>query len=525
MAPTVPLDPSLDRRRFLAGALAAGGTVAVTAAAPAWVRPAFALVRADRPLVSHGVQSGDVTLDRAVLWARSDRPGRLLVDIATSPRFRDVRTIRGPIADEATDFTAMVEARGLPAGHDIFYRARFTDPGRDGLEGEAVVGRLRTAPARRRDDVSFVWSGDTAGQGWGINPDTGGMVTYETMRGLAPDFFIHSGDTAYCDGPLLETVPLPGGGVWRNIVTPEKAKVAETLAEFRGNFRYNLIDENVRRFNAEVSVLAQWDDHEVVNNWYPGEILTDPRYTVTDVNLLAARARQAFHEYFPIADVRRDPGRVYRKVAYGPNLDVFLIDLRTYRGPNTANDQAEPGPDTAILGDTQLRWLRRELRDSRATWKVIASDMPIGLVVPDGTAFEAIAQGRPETLGRELELAALLAAIKADGVKNVVWVTADVHYTAAHHYDPTRAVFTDFAPFWEFVSGPVNAGTFGPNPLDATFGPEVRYQLAADFPNQPPSDGRQFFGHVLIDGRSGAMTVRLLDVAGTVLHQEELAPS
>ncbi|WP_425388824.1 alkaline phosphatase D family protein [Corynebacterium lactis] len=37
---------------------------------------------------------------------------------------------------------------------------------------------------------------------------------------------------------------------------------------------------------------------------------------------------------------------------------------------------------------------------------------------------------------------------------NVVWLTADVHYTAAYHYSPERAQFTDFAPFWEFVSAP-----------------------------------------------------------------------
>jgi phosphodiesterase/alkaline phosphatase D-like protein len=45
------------------------------------------------------------------------------------------------------------------------------------------------------------------------------------------------------------------------------AKVAETLNEFRGRHRYNLLDENVRGFNAEVPQIWQWDDHEVTNNW------------------------------------------------------------------------------------------------------------------------------------------------------------------------------------------------------------------------------------------------------------------
>ena len=72
-----------------------------------------------------------------------------------------------------------------------------------------MVGRFRTAPVDSRD-VSFVWSGDTVGQGWGINPAWGGMRIYEMMRGLEPDFFVHSGDMIYADGPLEAEVALPG---------------------------------------------------------------------------------------------------------------------------------------------------------------------------------------------------------------------------------------------------------------------------------------------------------------------------
>ena len=66
--------------------------------------------------------------------------------------------------------------------------------------------------------------------------------------------------------------------------------------------------------------------------------------------------------------------------------------------------------------------------------------MPIGLLVPDMAGdvrlIEAIANGAPGApLGRELELAQIMRFIKAAGIANTVWVTADVHYTAAHHYD------------------------------------------------------------------------------------------
>jgi len=52
-------------------------------------------------------------------------------------------------------------------------------------------------------------------------------------------------------------------------------------------------------------------------------------------------------------------------------------------------------------------------------------------------------------------LKSCLSAWKRAGVQNVVFITADVHYTAAHHYSPERAAYTDFTPFWEFVSGPL----------------------------------------------------------------------
>jgi alkaline phosphatase D len=152
--------------------------------------------------------------------------------------------------------------------------------------------------------------------------------------------------------------------------------------------------------------------------------------------------------------------------------------------------------------------------------------MPIGLIVPDGDLFENLANGDGAARGRELEMADLLRFIRDSGIANVVWLTADVHYTAAHRYDPNRARFQEFAPFWEFVSGPLNAGTFGPGELDDTFGPRVAFQKAPPEgqANLPPSAGLQFFGQVDIDGATEVMTVRLKDVAGATLFTQELEP-
>jgi alkaline phosphatase D len=105
-----------------------------------------------------------------------------------------------------------------------------------------------------------------AGQGWGINPERGGMKIFESMRRQNVDFFVHSGDQIYADNPIQPSVTLDDGSLWKNVTTPAKARVAETLTEFRGNFAYNLLDESVRRFYAEVPSIVQWDDHEVRNN-------------------------------------------------------------------------------------------------------------------------------------------------------------------------------------------------------------------------------------------------------------------
>lgn len=171
-----------------------------------------------------------------------------------------------------------------------------------------------------------------------------------------------------------------------------------------------------------------------------------------------------------------------------------------------------------MLGREQREWLIRGLTRSRATWKVIAADLPLGLVVPDGSAQEGVAQGDPGApAGRELEFAEVLTAAHRAGVSGIVFLTADVHYTAAHHYDPARAAIDDFTPFWEFVSGPAHAGAFGPNQLDGTFGPKAVFVNAPPAANTSPAAGFQHFGEVHIDAGSGACTVHLRDRAGRSL--------
>ena len=502
---------ALTRRRFLTTAASSAALTAVGGIATPYLSRA-----SDRPLITHGIQSGDVSVDSGMVWARADRPARMLVEVATTDSFRAIRSAVYVDALPESDFTAKALLEGLPAGQDIFYRIRFRDHSFPDALSEPQVGRFRTAPSERRS-VSFVWSGDTAGGGFGIDESCGGMRTYSTMLRSRPDFFIHSGDHIYADCVIRPEVRLPNGQLWRNLVTEEKARVAQTLADFRGNYKYNLLDANVRAFNAEVPMLAQWDDHEVTNDWCPGQALAWSEYSDKSILNLAARGCRAFHEFMPMRETPAEAGRIYRKVAYGPLLDVFLLDMRSYR---TA--VSEDGAAAAILGPVQLAWLKRELMNSQATWKIIAADLPIGVVSSD-----AVAMGDGPARGRELEIADLLAFIKHGGIRNTVWLTADMHYTAAHYYDPNAAVFQDFEPFWEFISGPLHAGTWQPQKLDNTFGPRAVFEKGCSA-GQPddlaPCFGLQFFGHVAIDGATEVMTVTLKDVDDRDLWSTRIEP-
>ncbi len=524
-----------SRRSFLknAGLALSAGVVPTVAGLSSVVASFKTAAIAAQPQLSQGIQFGDVLSDRAIVWSRSDRPGRMLVEYSFNPDFIDSKLLHGPLALENSDYTARIDLQELPPGQDVYVQVMFQDINNQQVLSKASYGHFRTAPDRA-ENIRFLWSGDTCGQGWGINPDIGGMRIYETMRLTHPDFFIHCGDSIYADSPIQEFQTVhETGEIWRNLVTPEVAKVAETLDEFRGRYKYNLLDHNLRRFNAEVPTIWLWDDHEVSNNWSAAKNLeSDDRYAEKKIAELISLGTIAALEYAPIRyHAANQSQRIYRVCPYGPLLDIFALDMRSYRGANNYNRQQQPGADTAYLGREQLDWLKTALKNSKAVWKVIAADMPIGLQSLDGVdqldrpQFESLANGDGPVLGREFEMAELLAFVKQEKIANMVWFTADVHYCAAHYYDPVQARFKNFDPFWEFVSGPLNAGSFGPHALDDTFGPQLIFQKASPSPNLSPLSGLQFFGQVDIDGTSLVMTVSLKDIEGETLFTQEITPA
>jgi alkaline phosphatase D len=144
-------------------------------------------------------------------------------------------------------------------------------------------------------------------------------------------------------------------------------------------------------------------------------------------------------------------------------------------------------------------------------------------VVRDGQNVEAIAQGAAgPPAGREHEIARLLGFLHQRKIGNVVFVTADVHYAAAHLFHPDDAgLGKPFTPFHELVAGPLHAGGFGPNALDPTFGPSLLFQRPPPADNPAPWEGYLSFGRI-------AVTDERLDVSwhgagGEVLHRLDIA--
>jgi alkaline phosphatase D len=483
------------------------------------------------------IQSGDIASDSAVIWARCNQETLARMIVRLTPQGGSEMLLEGPIVAADTDWTGSLMVDGLTPNTRYSYEVQcfeYPTPEYPDVQS-SPVGTFRTAAAADRSrDVSFVWYADIAGQGWGRNPDltvttvqgdtlVGGFPIFEVMRRLKPQFAVNSGDAIYADNAVPPSVAIPaevGGGTWIN--SPAKDFIAVSLDQFRANWLYNLGDQKMRQFLRQTPVYSQWDDHEVTNNWYPGEILTTAPYNGLPADFLALAGRQSMYDYNPIVSPT-----IYRKFNRGANMDLFILDERSFRGPNP--EMYDPN-GIEMLGREQFQWLKTELKNSKATWKVIASDDPLSIVTGGDTDRDAWSQGADAVLGREVQLARLLKFIKDEGIKNVVVITADVHFAAAIAYDPARATFTDFNPFWEFVIGPSHAGAFGPAgnlPLDASFGPTYAFRRDPGTEgfatvNLPPPN-LQSFGWMEI-AKSGQLTARIYDITGAVIYEKILTP-
>ena len=244
---------------------------------------------ADRPAVTHGVQSGDVSADGGVVWARADRP------VADAGRGGDDRILQGcprAAADRgaARERLHRQDAAGEPAGRTGHLLSRPLP--RPLAYRRSRASRWSAASAPRRPTAAT-----SASSGAATSPGRAGASIPTTAACSPSPRCASTGRTSSCipATPSMPTarsqseVKLADGKIWKNVTIPEKAKVAETLDEFRAAHKYNFLDDNLRAFNAEVPIFVQWDDHEVTNNWSLSKELP-AAYKERDITLLAARA-------------------------------------------------------------------------------------------------------------------------------------------------------------------------------------------------------------------------------------------
>jgi alkaline phosphatase D len=513
--------------------------------------------------VTHGIAAGDVTATSAVIWSRASGAARMVVEYSSlaAPSWPPLRQ-PGALVEAASDFTGKVVLDHLIADTRYLYRVRFVRS--DGADTVSETGHFKTPPADAvARPVSLVWWGDIGGQGYCRDPEHG-YALFTQMARLAPDVALASGDSVYADYACEPVTTVPDHP--RNALSadPETAAYqlvsaadprlrtpAEVLAAYRAKWKYNLEDEAYRRFRAQTSNVYQWDDHEVINDWAPGETnigalrgMADPR----PMSILLAPGRQSFLEYTPIAP----RGLIHRSVRLGKLAELFVLDGRSYRdentvpdGPGTVLDVRLPsgerrrleGKAKTLLGAAQRDWLLGELRAAEArgvTWKIIATDVPLSAVTgsyrvfaPEGamaplyTVRDGWAAGSRlgsdrdgnagNPFGFEAELRGILVAIRAGGIRNVVFLSADVHHARFLRYEPDGELAG--LVFHEFIAGPASAISAPAGPLSRSFNPIELYARGRRAEPARPSFFN--FGALRI-ADDGRLTIEIRDGQGGI---------
>ena len=417
-----------------------------------------------------------MTATGATIWARGVRAGPL--DVTYAPVGEGTtRATRSVSVGADRDLTTKLMLTGLSAA--TRYAVRVSQ-GEAHVDAEFVTAPPPDAPAR----VAFIWSGDLGGGGR-CRPQAGGYRIFGPMRERRSDFFLFVGDIIYAD------IPCDGAGV-----VPGADFRARTLAEYRTRHRYQHEDSPLQALLRATSVYAIWDDHDVRNDF------SGPHDSLMPVG------RQALLDYWPIAPPADEPTRLYRRFQWGRLLDLFVLDTRQYRSANSERD----GPAKTMLGAAQKRWLLDAVSGSTAVWKVVVTSVSLSIPAgrPDardswtGASIFGLPQ---EGAGFMTERDAILEHWRTRGVKNLVFVAADVHHAEVIRHRPVPSW-----SFYELVAGPLSATTGRPRPLDATLNSHSLFARGGVFN----------FGEIVIVRES--LTVRLIDDTGAVMFTHSIKP-
>lgn len=412
----------------------------------------------------------------AVVWARSSEPAEMVVTYGP-----EGETARGE-STAAADFTARVELEGLEPGTLYPYSVRFE---KNGESSSAVEGSFRTAPAPEASaPVRFVVAGDLGGHGF-CREEEVGYAVFSRMRELEPHFFVANVDMIYADSTC--PVERPGGG--RNVPGEfpaiddpaiDWADEAAAREVFLAHWRYNRADPHFQDFLRNVPMYVQWDDHEVINDFGAAWPSWTAAIERSGFPTLVRAGRSALFDFHPLKRHPGEPDRIYRSFRWGRDVELFLLDARSYRSLNDLSDR--PDNEKTLLGRAQLDWLKSGLAASEATWKIVSTDVPLS--IPTGSspdlygrdAFaDGTASGYSSRTGFERELRELLTHLDASDVRNLVFVATDVHFATTLRYEVDVDGDGDALSFHELVSGPLSAVPLHPQTPDPTFEPRILY--------------------------------------------------
>ncbi len=293
---------------------------------------------ADRPRIEGGIASGDVAADSAVIWARADRAARMVVECATDDSFKAISwcCFGGSLAGLGFHVEAAARTGCLP-GRIFSIACAFENiVGGRRSQAKAQVGHFRTAPVKPPLDlVRLVRRHRRAGLGHRYERAAACAPT-RTMLDNRPDFFIHSGDTSTRDCPIEAELKLPDGKTLAEYRHRRQSRRSRTDASRSFAATTNITCStricapSTRRCPMLRAVGRSRGDQRLVADRHRS---TTSGYAEESTFRLVARAARAFHEFMPM---RSTPAagrpRSIARSAYGPLLDVFLIDMRSYRG-------------------------------------------------------------------------------------------------------------------------------------------------------------------------------------------------
>jgi alkaline phosphatase D len=414
---------NLSRRSFAAYS-AALGALPLLGLAPRGGAAPLRRVSFDRDPFSMGVASGDPEATSVVLWTRLApkpfEPGGGMPNEAVAVQWQvcEDEAMRKPVrggtarADVEFGHSVHVEVDGLQA--DRWYWYRFTAG-----DAQSPIGRTRTLPDAKAAPAQGKFA-VTSCQNW----EQGLFTAYEQMAKDEPDLVFHLGDYIY------EYAAGRNGKV-----RTHHGDEIQSVDDYRMRYAQYRSDPLLQAMHARCPWLVTWDDHEVDNN-YADDLSEQKDVLPVDFLIRRAHAYQAYYEMMPLRARSLPQGprlQLFRKASYGTLAELLVLDTRQYRTDQPNGDRRSPLNDAALnrrntlLGAPQRVWLKQALRDSKATWNVLAQQVMMGLVGSMRKDDQEPHYSMDQWPGYAHERMDLVRFLGDHKIRNPVVLTGDIH--------------------------------------------------------------------------------------------------